>query len=65
LTAPTSTGWTEGADSHPAWSPDGARLAFTSYRTGKAQIYTMDHAGANLLKITNQAYGAADPSWYR
>jgi len=25
----------------------------------------MDHAGANLLKITNQAYGAADPSWYR
>jgi len=25
----------------------------------------MDQAGANLLKITNQAYGAADPSWYR
>lgn len=57
--------WAKGTDSHPAWSPDGTKLAFTSYRTGKAQIYTMGKAGANVVKITNKTYGAADPSWYR
>ena len=31
----------EKADAAPRWSPDGTRLAFTSNRTGTAQLYVV------------------------
>ena len=35
------------ADGCPAWSPDGRRLAFTSWRTGVSQIYVKDAEGGD------------------
>lgn len=46
----------------PAWSPDGARLAFSSNRTGGYRIYVMDANGANLTQLSTQPYSAY-PTW--
>ena len=37
-------------DDTPSWSPDGARIAFTSARTGKMDIYLMDLDLADLRR---------------
>ncbi|MFI0608138.1 MAG: TolB family protein [Anaerolineae bacterium] len=42
-------------DRHPAWSPDGKRLAFSSDRGGSFQIYTMDDRGRDLRQRTTAA----------
>lgn len=42
------------SDSEPSWSPDGARLAFSSNRDGPGQdIYTMTLDGADILRLTD------------
>ena len=47
---------------HPSWSPGGARIAFTSFRDGAAQVYVMDANGANQTRLT--AVGANErPTW--
>jgi Tol biopolymer transport system component len=54
------------ADQDPTWSPDGTKLAFASYRTGKMQIWTMNSStGGSLTRITSRTYGAAWPAWVR
>ena len=56
--------YTSASDGDPTWSPDGTKLAFTSGRTGKAQIWTMDSStGGSLVQITNRIYGAYAPAW--
>lgn len=57
---------TEGTsdDTLPAWSPDGARLAFVSNRTGDRDIWVMNADGTHLENITRTP--AADewtPAW--
>src|SRR6185503_2108557 len=37
----------------PAWSPDGARLAFVSDRTDKRQIYLIDPLGGEAASLTS------------
>ncbi len=37
---------------NPAWSPDGSKIAFESYRDGQAEIYVMDANGANQRRLT-------------
>ena len=55
-----SAGW----DDRPAWSPDGTKLAFTSTRSGKRQIYVMNSStGGGVAKITSKSSGATSPSW--
>jgi Tol biopolymer transport system component len=41
-----------GANANHTWSPDGSKLAFTSTRDGKAEIYIMDVDGTNQTRLT-------------
>jgi len=52
-----------GRDWSPAWSPDGARIAFTSAPYGVPSIYVMDADGSDVERLTNN--GALDqwPAW--
>lgn len=47
----------------PAWSPDGATLAFSSTRTGTSQIFTVASAGGTAVQVTNEVGGAFNPAW--
>ena len=52
------------ADYNPSWSPDGTKLAFASYRTGKSQIWTMSSStGGSLARITSSINGSGSPAW--
>ncbi len=53
-----------GGDYDPAWAPDGTRIAFTSYRDGRPQIYIMNIDGSEL-KILSSTPFASDrqPVW--
>jgi dipeptidyl aminopeptidase/acylaminoacyl peptidase len=51
-------------DRTPAWSPDGARIAFTTYRAGGAAIWVMNTDGTGARAVTSPgAYGDFEPSW--
>jgi TolB protein len=47
----------------PAWSPDGSRIAFMSFRDGNPEIYVMDASGANLRRITRHPGIDSTPTW--
>ena len=51
------------ADFHPSWSPDGQKIAFTSYRSGgNIQIFVMDSDGQNPIRLTDEVWDQ-DPVW--
>jgi TolB protein len=50
----------DGTQGAPTWSPDGAKLAFT---TAEYDIYVVDADGANLTALAPHASGDADPVW--
>lgn len=50
-------------DLSPAWSPDGAKIVFSSDRDGDSDIYTMDADGSNLVQVTNARYDEGQPDW--
>ncbi len=49
----------------PDWSPDGERLAFTSYHPQGTdlRIYTMDASGGGMTLITPGTAGYRQPAW--
>lgn len=51
-----------GSNESPAWSPDGRFLAFSSTRTGSAEIYVMRADGTGLRRLTTSG-GNTMPSW--
>ena len=47
----------------PAWSPDGTRIAFASYRDGNSEIYVMDPTGKNPTRLTYDEGDDHSPTW--
>ena len=52
----------QGNSEDPAWSPDGSHIAFTSNRTGSAQIWVMNADGGNQVRLTSGG-ASHSPTW--
>ncbi|MGB9723151.1 MAG: TolB family protein, partial [Chloroflexia bacterium] len=50
-------------DKHPAWSPDGKKIAFQSERSGGTDIYVMNADGSGVTRLTNHPAYDGEPSW--
>jgi hypothetical protein len=51
-------------DRYPAWSPDGATIAFSRDTNGAFEIFVMDADGANLRQLTtDNARFEESPAW--
>jgi len=48
---------------HPAWSPDGKKIAFASNRDGFSEIYIMDSDGKNVERVTHNRWTDTNPAW--
>ena len=48
---------------NPQWSPDSRRLAFTSGREGKPQIYVISPTGGEAAQLTNEESGVGAIEW--
>ena len=51
------------SETHPDISPDGARLAFVSDRTGHSEIWTADARGADPRMVTSLKSVTRHPRW--
>jgi dipeptidyl aminopeptidase/acylaminoacyl peptidase len=55
----------KGADSSPAWSHDGQRLAYVSKRgSDPAQLFVLSLAGGEPEQITTLPIAVSDPRWF-
>jgi TolB protein len=52
----------EGSNGHPSWSPDGAKIVYSSRRGGSTQIYSMDSNGQNKRQLT-EGGNHTQPTW--
>jgi Tol biopolymer transport system component len=47
----------------PAWSPDGARIAYVSYRDGNGELYVMSADGTAARRVTRHRGEDLSPAW--
>ena len=47
----------------PRWSPDGTRIAFDGFPAGSGEIYVVPSQGGAAIRVTNDTYPDASPSW--
>lgn len=52
----------ESLDYHASWSPDGSRIAFTSFRDGLRQVYLVGPDGTGLRRLI-EPEGMATENW--
>jgi Tol biopolymer transport system component/imidazolonepropionase-like amidohydrolase len=50
-------------DREPHWSPDGARLAFSSDRAGHYDVWTLTLASGDLRRLTTDPANDSMPAW--
>jgi TolB protein len=51
-------------DRHPAWSPDGRKIAFVSHRDGNSEVYVMNADGSGQRRLTRKPEGTdIHPTW--
>jgi TolB protein len=50
-------------DRSPAFSPDGTRIAFTTFRKGDAEVYVMHADGRDVQELTFSLAADDDPAW--
>lgn len=53
----------EADDWDPAWSPDGAQIAFSSRRAGTFDLWVMDACGNGETQLTSGPEDDRDPQW--
>ncbi|GAA3566688.1 serine hydrolase [Amycolatopsis ultiminotia] len=51
------------ADTAPAWSPDGARIAFVRAQDGPGQVWLLPSDGGEAEQVTTLPLGAGSPVW--
>lgn len=54
---------TEGTDGLPAWSPDGAKIAFSRNVDSNVDVYIIDADGSNLQRLTTAPGNDSVPAW--
>jgi Tol biopolymer transport system component len=54
---------TTGRNGQPRWSPDGTRIAFTSWRAGRAEIWVMNADGSAQARVVALDGAAYMPDW--
>jgi dipeptidyl aminopeptidase/acylaminoacyl peptidase len=59
------TGTPAMADGSPAWSPDGARIAYVSERSGWHELHIVDRDGGNDRQLTHDEANFGQPTWHR
>lgn len=50
-------------EAHPAWSPDGKKIAFVTWEGEGGNIYSVDPNGRNLKKLTPESGVYSNPAW--
>jgi TolB protein len=51
------------ANRHPAWSPDGRKIAFDSNRSGNYDVWVYNTATHKSRNVTHGGFYDADPAW--
>jgi TolB protein len=60
---PLTNGPGQAMNVEPAVSPDGTKVAFSSDRSGKPMIFTMNMDGSGLKQLTFAGYYNSTPTW--
>jgi len=55
--------YAEKSSANPRWSPDGSRLAFTSSRSGKNNLYVLRLVGGEAEQLTDVKSGVGNFAW--
>ncbi len=50
-------------EGRPAWSPDGKKIAFQSYRGGNVEVFKMRADGTRKVNLTKDSISGGEPSW--
>ncbi len=52
-----------GDERQPAWSPDGSKIVFFSYRDGNYHLWTINKNGSDLKQLTFGYFDEREPHW--